>query len=371
MDSPLSQTPFAPSQPLVAGPYAHGGASIRRTMGLVALALLPATLFGLGQFGWPAILLFLSTVGSALGFEALALRAAGRPVRSALLDGSALLTGWLLALSLPPWAPWWIGVVGSLIAIVLAKQVFGGLGQNLFNPAMVARVALLIAFPLEMTSFTGPSPLWSEAGLSLHQGLAVTFGGQIPDGFTGATVLGQVRTELAQGVPLDTALEGVFNPAAGALGTIAGSLGETSALLLLLGGLFLLVRGVITWPIPVAMLGAIALMATLMHWVDPTRDAAAPFHLLSGATLLGAFFIATDPVTSPVSRLGQLLFGAGCGLLVYTIRTWAGYPEGVAFAVLLMNACTPVIDHYVRPRIFGRDRRGAPIEYRDQAEIRP
>lgn len=376
MTPELNHTRAGPGEGLVAGPYAHGGSSIRGTMVLVALALLPATLLGLGQFGWPAILLFLVTVGAALGFEAISLRIAGRPLRPALLDGSALLTGWLLALSLPPWAPWWIGVVGSLIAIVLAKQVFGGLGQNLFNPAMVARVALLIAFPLEMTSFIAPAPLWSEGGLSLQQGLAVTFGGQIPDGqiadgWSGATVLGQVRTELSQGVALDAALDGVFDPAAGALGTMAGSLGETSALLLLLGGLFLLARGIITWPIPVSMLGAIAAMATLMHWVEPARYADAPFHLLSGATLLGAFFIATDPVTSPVSRTGQLIFGVGCGLFIYTIRTWAGYPEGVAFAVLLMNACTPVIDHYVRPRIFGRDRKGDPIEYRDQSEIRP
>lgn len=370
MTPELNQTGVGPGEDLVAGPYAHGGTSIRGTMALVALALLPATLLGLGQFGWPAILFFLVTVGAALGFEALSLGIAGQPLRPALLDGSALLTGWLLALSLPPWAPWWIGVVGALIAIVLAKQVFGGLGQNLFNPAMVARVALLIAFPLEMTSFTAPAPLWSEGGLSLQQGLAVTFGGQIPDGWSGATVLGQVRTELAQGVTLDAALDDVFDPAVAALGTMAGSLGETSALLLLLGGLFLVARGVITWAIPLSLLGAIASIATLMHWVDPGRYADAAFHLLSGATLLGAFFIATDPVTSPVSRTGQLIFGAGCGLLIYAIRTWAGYPEGVAFAVMLMNACTPVIDHAIRPRIFGRDRRGDPIEYRDQAEIR-
>jgi electron transport complex protein RnfD len=154
-----------------------------------------------------------------------------------------------------------------------------------------------------------------------------------------------------------------------ALGTIGGSLGETSAILILLGGLFLLYRGVITWHIPVSMMGTLALLATLMHPIDPARYPDAIYHLVSGAALLGAFFIATDLVTSPVSKAGQLIFGAGCGLLVYAIRTWAGYPEGVAFAVMLMNACTPLIDHYVRPRIYGRDRRGNPIEYPDQAEI--
>ena len=145
----------------IAGPYAHAPVSIQRSMGLVMLALTPATLFGLYQFGWPAVALFLVTVVAALAFEAGALKVAGRPLRPALGDGSALLTGWLLALSLPPWAPWWIGVVGSLIAIVVAKQVFGGLGQNLFNPAMVARVALLISFPLEMTRFVAPHPIGS------------------------------------------------------------------------------------------------------------------------------------------------------------------------------------------------------------------
>lgn len=357
-------------EPLVAGPYAHEGNSVRRVMLLVLVALTPATVLGLGQFGWPAIMLFLVTVGVTLATEALCLQVAGKPLRVSLLDGSALVTGWLLALSLPPWAPWWIGVVGALVAIVLAKQVFGGTGQNLFNPAMVGRVALLIAFPLEMTNFTAPDPLWSQGGLDLAQGVAVTFGGQIPDGFSGATALGHVRTELARGTDLGAVLSGSFEPTPAVLGTLSGSMGEGSALLLLLGGLFLIYRRVITWHIPAAMLGTIAVLATLMHLLDPGRYPGAVFHLLSGATMLGAFFIATDLVTSPVSNAGQLIFGVGCGLLVYAIRTWAGYPEGVAFAVMLMNACTPIIDHYVRPRIFGRDRRGNPIEYAEQAEIR-
>jgi electron transport complex protein RnfD len=355
----------------VAAPHAHSGSSIRRTMGLVALALLPATVFGLGQFGWPAILLFTVTVATALMVEAVSLRIADKPVLPYLTDGSALITGWLLALSLPPWAPWWIGALGSLIAIALAKQVFGGIGQNLFNPAMVARVALLIAFPLEMTSFTTPAPLWLGETLNLQQGLDVTFGGTIPDGFSGATPLGQVRTELARGLELGPALASVHDPLHSTLGTIGGSLGETSVVMLLLGGLFLLYRRVITWHIPAAMMGTLALVATLTHLIDPARYPDAVYHLVSGATLLGAFFIATDLVTSPVSKTGQLIFGAGCGVLVFAIRTWAGYPEGVAFAVMLMNACTPVIDHYVRPRIYGRDRRGNPIEYGDNVEIRP
>jgi len=345
----------------IAGPYAHAPVSIRRTMALVMLALAPATLFGLYQFGWPAIALFVVTVAAAVGFEAAALSVAGRPLLPFLGDGSAVLTGWILALSLPPWAPWWIGLVGSFIAIVIAKQVFGGLGQNLFNPAMVARVALLISFPVEMTRFAPPHALGSHDSPDLASGLAVTFGGLPLDAMTSASILGHVRTELGRGLDLGGVLADAYHPLQSALGTVAGSMGETSALLLLLGGLYLLTVRIITWHTPVAMLGALALLATLMHLYDAQHYPGAIYHLLSGGALLGAFFIATDPVTSPVSVRGQLVFGAGLGVLVYVIRTWTGYPEGVAFAVMLMNAATPAIDRYLRPRIYGRQRDGQPL----------
>ncbi len=337
-------------------------------MALVMLALVPATLFGLFVFGWPAIFLFTVTAGATVGFEALSLWAAGKPVRLTLMDGSALLTGWILALTLPPWAPWWIGVVGGALAVLLGKQVFGGIGQNLFNPAMVARVALLISFPLEMTRWVAPTPIFTSGAPSVRDGLAITFGGQSAealgfDAMSGASILGHVRTELGQGEALSSALTAVFDPFSALLGLVPGSLGETSALLIAFGGLLLIAKGVIDWRIPAALLGTVAVLATGMHLVDAARYAAAPYHLLTGATMLAAFFIATDPVTSPVSRTGQLLFGAGVGLLLYVIRTWGGYPEGVAFAVLLMNAATPMIDHYLKPRIYGRDRRGQPLEY--------
>jgi len=352
----------------VAGPYAHARASVGRTMALVMLALLPATAFGLYQFGWPALFLFAVTLGAALLFEALSLRISGKPVRPFLLDGSALLTGWLLAMTLPPWAPWWIGAVGAFLAIVIGKQVFGGIGQNLFNPAMVARVALLISFPLEMTLFTAPAPLFSAQAPGFLESLAITFGGgsSAVDAVTSATTLGHIKTELSRGVAMDQAAAGSESLWQLTWGQAAGSLGETSALLLLAGGLFLIHRKIITWHIPLAMLGTLALLAALFHLIDPDRYVGPLTHLLSGAAILGAFFIATDLVTSPVSIRGQLLFGAGCGLLVFVIRTWAGYPEGVAFAVLLMNACTPLIDHYLKPRIYGRDRNGAPLTYADK-----
>ena len=353
--------------PPVAGPYTHAKTSVSRTMGQVMLALLAATLYGLYLFGWPAIFLFATTVFAALLFEAASLRLAGKRVRPFLLDGSALLTGWLLAMTLPPWAPWWIGVVGAFLAIVVGKQVFGGIGQNLFNPAMVARVALLISFPLEMTLFSAPVPLFSSQAPGVVDSLAITFGSSTTlDAVSSATTLGHLKTELGRGVPLATASSGADSLWQLTLGQAGGSLGETSALLLLAGGLFLIYTRIITWHIPLAMLGTLAGLATVFHLIDPQSYLGPLTHLLSGAAILGAFFIATDLVTSPVSIRGQLIFGAGIGLLVFAIRTWAGYPEGVAFAVMLMNACTPLIDHYLKPRIYGRDRKGRPLNYVDE-----
>lgn len=352
---------------LISGPYTHAKSSIPRTMGLVLLALVPATLFGLYQFGWPAIFLFAVTLLTAVLAEALSLRLADKPQRPFLLDGSALLTGWLLAMTLPPWAPWWIGVVGALLAIVIGKQIFGGIGQNPFNPAMVARVALLISFPLEMTLFNPPAPLFTAQAPGFLDSLAITFGssGQL-DAVSSATTLGHLKTELGRGLTLDQAVGGTDSLWQLTWGQASGSLGETSALLILAGGLFLLYKRIITWHIPLAMLAALGLLSTIFHFIDPESYVGPLTHLMSGAAILGAFFIATDPVSSPVSPRGQLLFGAGCGLLVFAIRTWAGYPEGVAFAVLLMNASTPLIDHYIKPRIYGRDRKGQPLSYADE-----
>ncbi|MCU7938887.1 MAG: RnfABCDGE type electron transport complex subunit D [gamma proteobacterium symbiont of Bathyaustriella thionipta] len=354
--------------PLVSGPYSHSNSSVPKVMLFVMLALLPATVFGLYQFGWPAIFLFTITIVTAVLAEALSLKLSGKPVRLFLMDGSAILTGWLLAMTLPPWAPWWIAVLGGLIAIIIGKQVFGGIGQNLFNPAMVARVELLISFPLEMTLFTVPAPLFSNASPGFMEALAITFSGTgLLDGYTGATVLGHIKTELGRGIDLQQAQSATDSLWQLSLGNAGGSLGETSAILILGGGVFLLYKRVITWHIPVSMLGTLFILASLFHLIDPHAYVGPFTHLMSGAAILGAFFIATDLVTSPVSIRGQLVFGAGCGLLVYVIRTWAGYPEGVAFAVMLMNAFTPLIDHYLKPRIYGRDRKGHPINYESES----
>ncbi|MEW5755290.1 MAG: RnfABCDGE type electron transport complex subunit D [Pseudomonadota bacterium] len=344
----------------ISGPFTHKANSVQNTMALVLLALTPATAFNLYLFGWPAILLFTVTIGACVLIEALCLVLAKRPL-STLTDNSAVLTGWLMAASLPPWAPWWIGVLGAVFAIALTKHAFGGIGQNLFNPAMVGRTVLLISFPVAMTSWVAPQPLFSPGAPSFSEAIAITFGGQTVDAVSSATTLGHVKTELTRGIPVTESMAQAPDLMDMAWGYRAGSLGETVALLILAGGLFLLFKRIISWHIPVAVIGTLFLMGTLFHAMDPARYASGMFHVMSGATFLGAFFIATDYVTSPVSKAGKLVFGIGVGLLAWLIRTFAGYPEGMAFAVLLMNSLTPIIDQYIRPRVFGRSRKGEPL----------
>ncbi|MFI3136283.1 MAG: RnfABCDGE type electron transport complex subunit D [Methylococcaceae bacterium] len=336
--------------------------TVSHIMWQVMLALTPATVLGLYLFGWPAINLFVITVLSALFFEALCLKLAGRFARSVLLDGSALLTGWLLAMTLPPWSPWWIGVVGSGLAIILGKHVYGGLGQNLFNPAMLARVALLISFPIEMTTWVNVSPLFFTESPGIVTSWQITFGGlEHLDSVTGATTLGFIKTEFSQNHLLSdilTEYSGFLN----FIGWTRGSLGETSSLLLALGGVWLIRQGIIQWHIPIALLLTVTLLSSIFHLLDNQHYVSPLLHLNSGAIVCVAFFIATDYVTSPNTPTGCLVFGAGCGLLIFVIRTWGAYPEGAGFAILLMNAATPLIDTYIKPRIYGRDHKGKPIE---------
>ncbi len=349
------------------GPFGHGLSSVQRTMFLVLLALMPATLFNFYLFGWPAILLFTVTVGACVAVEAACLALAGKPVAATLADCSAILTGWLLAMSLPPWAPWWIGVLAAIFAIALTKHAFGGLGQNLFNPAMVGRTVMLISFPVAMTVWVAPHPLFSAGAPGLVESFAITFGGNIPDTMSAASALGYVKTELSRGIPVTQSMGQMPDLMDMALGYRAGSMGETSAILILAGGLFLMAKRIISWHIPLSMMGSLFLIAALFHAIDPARFTSGTFHLLSGATFMGAFFIATDYVTSPVSKSGQIIFGIGVGLLTWSIRNFAGYPEGVAFAVLLMNSLTPIIDQYTRPRAFGRTRKGEPLPLEEKA----
>ncbi|MDR1887849.1 MAG: RnfABCDGE type electron transport complex subunit D [Zoogloeaceae bacterium] len=345
-----------------ASPHTHGGGEIRRTMLLVLVALTPATLFGFWLYGWPAFFLWLTTLISALCFEFMSLRLMGQKAPGHTLnDGSALLTGWLLAMTLPPWSPWWVGVLGAFIAIVIGKQVFGGLGQNVFNPAMVARVALLISFPLQLTAWVTPLPLTPLPAPDFIAALHITLGQTpLPDAMTSASLLGYAKTELTRGINLAQALTAGHAPQLSWLGVRAGSLGESSAFLILAGGIFLLFMRVIRWQAPLGVLAGVLTPALIAHALAPESHLDASTHLCSGALLLGAFFIATDYVTSPTTGAGQLIFGLGVGLLTWMIRTLGGYPEGVAFAILFMNALTPIIDRYIKPRILGRTWSGRP-----------
>ncbi len=344
---------------LGSSPHVHGGGSVAQVMRSVIWALMPATAVAILIFGWPALLVIVITVATCMVTEYLFLQLRKRP--STLGDGSAILTGLLLALTLPSHAPWWICVTGGFFAILIAKQVYGGLGYNLFNPALIARVFLLISFPVQMTAWPVVNPLFGEHAYSLADSVAIVMTGhqgtpELVDALSTATPLGQYRTETGLGKTVQEALGGsfAFDAVKAGLGWMSGSLGETSALLLLLGGLYLIRKKVITWHIPVTMLLGCLLPATFFWIHDPSHYPDPIFHLVTGGLVIGAFFMATDMVTSPVSIKGQVIFGLGCGLLTYLIRTWSGYPEGVSFAVVIMNATVPLIDQYTRPTAYGQ-----------------
>lgn len=320
--------------------------SVQVVMQKVMIALLPGIACMIWILGWGVLLNILIGAATCLLSEAAMLQLRGKPVRTTLLDGSALVTGILLALALPPLAPWWIPVIGSLFAIIIAKQLYGGLGYNPFNPAMVGYVVLLISFPLEMT-------LWPDLAniTNLSDSLAITFAGHFPDSLdalTMATPLDTIKTQLGLGETLEVI------QADPRFGQVAGAGWEWINLWFLVGGIWLLQMKVIEWRIPLGVLGGLSIMALVFYFTGEGIHPTPQLHLFSGATMLCAFFIATDPVSASTTPRGRILFGLGVGLLIYTIRTWGGYPDGIAFAVLLMNMCAPVIDHYTQPRVFGQ-----------------
>jgi electron transport complex protein RnfD len=340
-----------------AAPHVIAGFSVPRVMFQVLLGLLPVVAVQLALLG-PGVLLQLLVAGPvALLCEALALRARGRDAGPFLRDGSVLVTAALLAVSVPPLLPWWLTALGAAVAVLLGKHVYGGLGYNPFNPAMVGYAVLLVSFPLEMTQW--PTPLgqsqsdWTDlahlAWQSFLSGPAA--GGPDWDAYTGATALDALRTGLGQRYTMEEIFAGP------AFASISGSGAQWINVAALLGGLYLLARRIISWHIPVAVLAGMAIPSALMHLVDPGAHAPATFHLLSGATMLGAFFIATDPVSAATSDHGRLVYGAGIGLITWLIRVWGGYPDGMAFAVLLMNLAAPLLDRYTVSRIHGHPRR--------------
>jgi len=328
-----AEGPPAGSYTLSYSPHIRRPVTIRSIMRDVLLALAPATAIGVYLFGLPALRVLVLCVAGCVAMEVACQRF--MRTRVTVDDLSAAVTGLLLGLSLPPHAPWWICGVGAVAAIGLGKHVFGGLGYNPFNPAMLGRVVLLISFPAQMTAFYAPSA-W---GL---------------DAVSTATPLGLLHEARIRGLGLGEAAH--TDLGAAFWGVMPGSIGETSAAAILAGGLFLLWRRHITWDIPTGMLGALAGGAAICAWADPGRYIGAPFHLLTGGAMLVAFFIATDMVTSPLTTRGKLVFGAGIGLLTLVIRQWGGYGEAVSFAVLLMNATVPIIDRYTAPRLYGTGR---------------
>jgi electron transport complex protein RnfD len=343
----------------ITSPHAHAAQNTGKVMQLVLWATAPGLLALTYHFGWGSLINVLLATATAVIAEAAVIRLRGRSVSFYLRDYSAAVTAILLGLELPPLAPWWIVVVGTLFSIVIAKHLYGGLGYNPFNPAMVGYVVLLISFPIQMTSWVTPLALLPE-GLS-HPGIIesinIVFLGYSPaDGVTGATPLDSFK--FSDGLLVDQiyAQNPLFSEAA-----IAGVGWEWVNIGFLIGGLILLASRIFTWHGPIAMLASLTLMSVIF-WDGGSSDSpgSAMMHLFSGASMMGAFFILTDPVSSAVSNRGRLIYGALIGVLVYIIRAWGNYPDAVAFAVLLANFAAPFIDNYTLPRTYGHtDRRRA------------
>jgi electron transport complex protein RnfD len=337
--------------PTLSSPHTSRPNSVDRVMLMVILALMPGAAAMIWYFGWGILINMVLATLVAVAAEALMLRLRGREVTPTLMDLSAVVTALLFAVAVPPTLPWWLTVLGMVFAIVVVKQLYGGIGYNPFNPAMAAYVFLLVSYPVYMTAWLPPIML-NEHPLGFVESLSLIFTGQLPasltiDAITAATPLDAMRTQL----DLNKMIEEIRQSPL--WGDFAGRGWEWVGNWYLLGGLFLLWRRIITWHIPVSMLSAMVLLAGLFYLVDPQSHPFPAFHVFSGGAMLGAFFIATDPVTACTTKRGQLLYGAAIGALVFVIRTWGGYPDAVAFAVLLMNMAAPTIDHYTQPKVFG------------------
>ncbi|MEJ2583564.1 MAG: RnfABCDGE type electron transport complex subunit D [Robiginitalea sp.] len=325
-------------QPIIvsASPHVHSDRTAKKLMYDVVIALIPAFLVSLYVFGINALIVTAAAVISCLLFEYLIQKHLLK-AEVTIGDGSALITGILLAFNLPAGIPVWMVVVGSLVAIGVAKLSFGGVGYNIFNPALVGRVFLLVSFPVQMT-------LWPTA---------VENNTSVVDAVTGATTLGLIKEGVQFGETMSTISASIPSAQEMFLGITSGSLGEMSALALILGGIYLIARKVISWHIPVTVLATIAVMTGVFWWLDPEHYANPLIHVLSGGAILGAFYMATDLVTSPVTKKGMVIFALGIGVITVVIRLFGSYPEGISFAILIMNAFVPLINSYFKPRRFG------------------
>jgi electron transport complex protein RnfD len=329
-----------PSIRITASPHVRSAESTARIMWSVVASLVPVIAASTWFFGPSALLVLLASVAGCLVAERLF-----GPARSSLADGSAMITGLLLGLTLPPGFPMWMAFLGGAFGIAFGKLIFGGLGHNIFNPALLGRAFLQAAFPVAITTWPSKPESWSTLQ---GDNLALPFASPVVDGLTGATPLGSLKFA---DEPVVTPLLDLM------LGTTSGSLGETSGLLLLLGGLYLAARGHLNWHIPVSILVTVYAVAGLLYAIGVSRFPPL-FMLFSGGLMLGALYMATDMVTSPVTNKGCWLFGIGIGVLVVVIRVWGGLPEGVMYAILLMNALVPFINRATQPRKFGSPRRG-------------
>ena len=336
-------------------PHNHGHASVSGIMLKVVYALIPGIFAYIYFFGWGVVSNLCIAVTVAYLCETLMLLARRRALLPYLSDGSALITALLFALALPPYAPWWLIAVGISFAMIFSKHLYGGLGYNPFNPAMVDYAMLLISFPREMTMWPAPEQLMQQS-LSFNDTLQLVFSGGLVaassvDSLSMATPLDYLKTEIALEKPISEIMED-----APLFSYISGLGWEWINIAFLAGGAWLIYRYVISWHIPVAVLGGLTLMASIFYLINPEQYASPMFHLFSGATILCAFFIATDPVTASTTIKGKLIYGASIGILIYIIRTWGGYPDAVAFSVLLLNMLVPTIDYYTQPRVYGQGR---------------
>jgi len=316
-------------------PHVHTVDTTPKIMYRVVYALIPALLWSVFVFGLDALRVTLIAVVACLGFEYVIQKYLMK-VKPSITDGSALVTGILLAFNVPASLPWWIIIIGALASVGIGKLSFGGLGANIFNPALVGRVFLLISFPVQMTNW----PVNRQSGV---------------DGITSATPLGIIKEGITNGTPIAEIQQNLPDAADMLVGNIGGSLGEISAIFLILGGIYMLFKKVITWHIPVSVIASTGLIAAVFWFVDPQTYINPVYHLLSGGLMLGAIYMATDMVSSPMTKKGQLIYGVGIGVITISIRLFGAYPEGISFAILIMNAFAPLIDTYVKPKRFGRN----------------
>ncbi len=335
----------------ISSPHIVRQTSVARVMQQVIIALIPGTLATAWYFGWGVLFNVVIAVAVALASESAMLWARRRPLQPFISDYSAVVAAWILALALPPLAPWWLTAMGSAFAIVVVKHLYGGLGYNVFNPAMAGYVVLIVSFPAQMTLWPPPSML-AEIRFGPIETALIMLSGDLPRGMTWdvitmATPLDTMRTELDQNLMIEEIR------ASPLWGDFGGRGWEWVGNWFLLGGLWLLYKRIIGWQIPVGMLGGLLAVSTLFYLIDADRYPFPAFHVFSGGAMLGAFFVATDPVSASATPRGRIIYGAGIGVLTFVIRSWGGYPDGVAFSILLMNMAVPTIDYYTRPRVYG------------------